>query len=174
MTGLDPEKDTIMSIACFITNSDLNLMDNDGFEAVIRHSKEELDRMGEWCTKHHGESGLVEACLVSSTTADAAAESLLQYIQKYVPNPHTALLAGNSVHADKSFLIKAPFKPIVEHLHYRILDVSSIKEAALRWASPTLLKQAPKKQMLHEARQDILESIEEAKFYRITFFLNRT
>lgn len=170
MTGLDPENDTIMSLACFVSDHDLNLLDHDGFEAIIHHSKEDLDRMGEWCTQHHGDSGLTHACLNSTTTVDEAADGLLQYIRKYVPKPRTALLAGNSVHADRSFLVKAPYNMVVEHLHYRILDVSSIKEAARRWAPANVLKQIPKKQMLHEARQDILESIQEAKFYREAFF----
>lgn len=170
MTGLDTENDTIMSLACFITDHNLNLLDDCGFEAVIQHSKEELVQMGEWCTQHHGDSGLTQACLVSTTTSEEAAKGLLQYIQKYVPKPRTALLAGNSVHADKSFLIKAPYDSVIEHLHYRILDVSSIKEAARRWAPARILKDIPRKKMLHEARQDILESIEEAKFYREVFF----
>jgi oligoribonuclease len=170
MTGLDAEHDTIMSLACFITDHDLNLLDDNGYEAVIHHSNEELGRMGEWCTQHHGDSGLTQACLDSTTTPDQAAKGLLQYIQKYVPKHRTALLAGNSVHADKSFLVKMPYDAVIEHLHYRILDVSSIKEAARRWAPAQTLKDIPRKKMLHEARQDILESIEEAKFYRKVFF----
>ncbi|KAF2006807.1 oligoribonuclease-like protein [Amniculicola lignicola CBS 123094] len=174
MTGLDPDTDTIMSFACFITDHDLNILDETGFEAIISHSTEELDRMGEWCTKHHGQSGLTEACMFSSTTAEDAAEGLLQYIKKYVPEPRTALLAGNSVHADKSFLVKPPYNIVTDHLHYRILDVSSIKEAAKRWAPIGILRRAPKKKMLHEAREDILESIREAQFYREAFFLKKT
>ncbi|KAJ4305076.1 Phosphatidylinositol 3,4,5-trisphosphate-dependent Rac exchanger 2 protein [Kalmusia sp. IMI 367209] len=169
MTGLDPNNETIMSLACFVTDHNLNILDEDGYEAIIHHSKEELDRMGEWCTKHHGESGLTEACIKSTTTAEEAADDLLQYIKKYVPTARTGLLAGNSVHADKSFLVKSPYSVVTDHLHYRILDVSSIKEAARRWA-PELLKNAPRKKMLHEARADILESIQEAKFYREAFF----
>jgi oligoribonuclease len=174
MTGLDTDRDTIMSIACFITDSDLNLLDNQGFEVVVHHEKGELDRMDEWCTKHHGESGLTAACISSTTSHAEAAQRLLEYVRSYVPSPRTALLAGNSVHADKGFLIKQPYKPIVDHLHYRILDVSSIKEAARRWASAEDLKNLPKKKMLHEARADILESIEEARFYRNTFFLPKS
>ncbi|KAH8732332.1 oligoribonuclease-like protein [Phaeosphaeriaceae sp. PMI808] len=171
MTGLDTENDTIMSLAVFVTDADLNLLDKDGYEATIHHNKEDLDRMGEWCTKHHGQSGLTQACLDSMTTAEQAAEGLLKYIKKYVPERRTGLLAGNSVHADKSFLVKNPYKAVIDHLHYRILDVSTIKEAARRWAPKDILKQIPRKQMLHEARADIIESIEEAKFYRETFFM---
>lgn len=170
MTGLDPDNETIMSLACFVTDHDLNILDKDGYEAVIHHSKEDLDRMGEWCTEHHGDSGLTEACINSTTTAEQAAEGLLQYIKKHIPTARSALLAGNSVHADKSFLVKQPYNIVTNYLHYRILDVSSIKEAARRWAPPEVLKKAPKKKMLHEARADILESIEEAKYYRKAFF----
>lgn len=171
MTGLDPDNETIMSLACFVTDHDLNVLDETGYEATIHHSKEELDRMGEWCTKHHDNSGLTEACINSTTTAEQAANGLLQYIKIYVPTARTALLAGNSVHADKSFLVKHPYNVVTDYLHYRILDVSSIKEAARRWAPPELLKKAPKKKMLHEARADILESIEEARYYRMAFFV---
>jgi oligoribonuclease len=173
MTGLDTENDTIMSLAAFVTDANMNLIDEAGYEAVVHHSKEQLDRMGDWCTQHHGQSGLTQACLNSSTTAEDAADGLLQYIKKYVPERRTGLLAGNSVHADKSFLVQPPYKIVTDHLHYRILDVSSIKEAARRWAPKEVLKKIPRKQMLHEARADILESIEEARFYRETFFLKK-
>jgi oligoribonuclease len=171
MTGLDTENDTIMSLAAFVTDADLNILDEAGYEATIHHNKDQLDRMGEWCTSHHGQSGLTQACIDSTTTAEQAAEGLLAYIKKYVPERRTGLLAGNSVHADKSFLVKQPYKIITDHLHYRILDVSSIKEAARRWAPKDTLKKIPRKQMLHEARADILESIEEARYYREAFFL---
>jgi oligoribonuclease len=172
MTGLDAETDTIMSLACFVTDHKLTLLDERGYEATIHHSKEQLDRMGEWCIQHHGDSGLTQACIDSSTTAAEAAEGLLRYIQQHVPRARTGLLAGNSVHADKAFLVKQPFNIVTDYLHYRILDVSSIKEAARRWA-PQKLDKAPKKAMLHEARADILESIEEARFYRDVFFTDR-
>lgn len=171
MTGLDTENDTIMSLAAFVTDADLNLLDETGYEAVIHHSKEQLDRMGEWCTRHHGQSGLTQDCLDSTTSAEQAAEGLLEYIKGYVPERRTGILAGNSVHADKSFLVKQPYRIVIDHLNYRILDVSSIKEAARRWAPKEILKKIPRKQMLHEARADILESIEEARFYRETFFV---
>ncbi|KAF2853027.1 oligoribonuclease-like protein [Plenodomus tracheiphilus IPT5] len=172
MTGLDTDIDTIMSLAVFVTDADLNVVDEEGYEAIIHHSKEQLDRMGEWCVRHHGQSGLTQACIDSTTTAEEAAEGLLAYIKKYVPESRTGLLSGNSVHADKSFLVLPPYKIITDHLHYRILDVSSIKEAARRWAPKEVLKKIPRKQMLHEARADILESIEEARYYREVFFLN--
>ena len=171
MTGLDTDNYTIMSLAAFITDADLNILDEAGYEATIHHNKEQLDRMGEWCTDHHGRSGLTQACIDSTTTAEQAAEGLFSYIKTYVPERRTGLLAGNSVHADKSFLVKQPYKIVTDHLSYRILDVSTIKEAARRWAPKETLKKIPRKQMLHEARADILESIEEARYYRQAFFL---
>ncbi|KAI4655605.1 hypothetical protein J4E93_000319 [Alternaria ventricosa] len=171
MTGLNTDNDTIMSLAAFVTDADLNILDETGYEAIIHHNKEQLDLMGEWCTSHHGQSGLTQACIDSTTTAEEAAEGLLAYIKKFVPERRTALLSGSSVHADKSFLVKQPYKVVTDYLHYRIMDVSSIKEAARRWAPKDTLKKIPRKKMLHEARADILESIEEARYYREAFFL---
>ena len=169
MTGLDRTTDTIMSIACYVTSAHLELLD-EGFETVISHSKAQLEQMGEWCQKTHGASGLTAACLASTTTPADAANSLLAYIRRLVPQPRRALLAGNSVHVDKDFLAKAPYDSVLNHLHYRILDVSSIKEAARRWAPPEILSKVPSKKGLHQAKDDILESIEEARFYREFFF----
>lgn len=171
MTGLNTDNDTIMSLAAFVTDADLNILDETGYEAIIHHEKEQLDLMGEWCTSHHGQSGLTQACIDSTTTAEEAAEGLLAYIKKFVPERRTALLSGSSVHADKTFLVKQPYKVVTDYLHYRIMDVSSIKEAARRWAPKATLKKIPRKKMLHEARADILESIEEARYYREAFFL---
>ena len=170
MTGLDRQLDQIMSVCCFITDADLNLLDDGGFEAIVKHDRSTLDRMDDWCTATHGRTGLTEACLNSTTTAEEAAQGLLTYIRRYVPEEREALLAGNSVHADKDFLSKSPYDIVIRHLHYRILDVSSIKEAALRWAPEEILKRVPQKRNLHQAREDIQDSIEEAKFYRDAFF----
>lgn len=172
MTGLDAEKDTIMSLACFITDYNLNLLDQQGYEATIKHSQAQMDAMGQWCREHHGASGLTQTCLNSTTTADTAAGELLQYIQKYVPDKRRGLLAGNTVHADKAFLVKEPWTKVIRHLHHRILDVSAIKEAARRWAPGEVLKKSPQKAGKHEAKADILESIEEARYYKKVFFSN--
>lgn len=166
MTGLDPEKETIMSIACFITDAQLKLQHEQGWESIIHHDKSTLDRMDEWCTKTHEASGLTAACIASSTTNEQAASGLLEYIKKYVPEGRRGLLAGNSVHCDKAFLSKPPYNGVTDYLSYRILDVSSLKEAARRWAPEEVLLSVPSKKLLHQAREDILESIEEAKYYR--------
>ena len=170
MTGLDPSKDSIMSLACFVTDFELNLIEPNGFEAVVHHTDDELEQMGEWCTKQHGASGLTAACLASSTSAEQAANDLLGYVKKHTAKPKHALLAGNSVYADKMFLSRGPYAAVIEYLHYRILDVSAIKEAAKMWTSEDVLARTPRKAGKHEAKADILESIAEAKFYREELF----
>ena len=170
MTGLEPEKETIMSISCFVTDAQLRLLDDKGWDAIIHHNKSSLDRMGEWCTNTHGASGLTAACLESTTTHEQAAGDLLEYIKRYA-QPHKGLLAGNSVHCDKAFLSKPPYDVITDYLSYRILDVSSLKEAVRRWSPDEVLLNVPSKKVLHQAREDILESIEEAKYYREKCFL---
>ena len=172
MTGLNTQSDTIMSLACFITDHDLNLLDEAGYEAVVQHSQSQMDAMGDWCKEHHGRSGLTADCLnhEKSKTAETVAEELLAYVKQYAPERRRALLAGNTVHADKSFLVKPPYNEVIRHLHHRIFDVSSIKEAARRWAPDDILKASPQKKGKHEAKADILESIEEARYYRAVFF----
>ncbi|KAL8666368.1 MAG: hypothetical protein Q9168_007500 [Polycauliona sp. 1 TL-2023] len=170
MTGLDVDNDEIISLCCFITDAQLNFLDEKGYEAVIHLDKSRLDAMDEWCIATHGKSGLTQASISSTTTAQEAADGLLAYIQMYVPRSGRGLLAGNTVHQDKAFLRKPPFDAVVRYLHYRILDVSSINEAARRWAPPGALDQAPAKDGLHQARDDILDSIREARFYRDIFF----
>ena len=108
--------------------------------------------------------------IASKTTPEQAAADLLEYIKKYVPEPKRALLAGNSVHADKAFLRKEPYSKVIDHLSYRILDVSTLKEAAKRWSSLDVLIGVPKKKLLHAAKDDILESIAEAKYYKEAIF----
>lgn len=203
MTGLDPTTDTILSISCFITNAQLDLLDPQGLDIIIKQPKSVLDNMSEWCKETHTSSGLVSACLSSSSspavtavTPDQAAASLLEYIKTYVPKPRTAVLAGNSIHQDKAFLVAArdnnnynnnkedegggrgsrgsrqTYGKVLDYLHYRILDVSSFKEGARRWAEKDLLERVPLKKGLHQARQDVLESLEECRFYRDVFFLS--
>ncbi|KAK8085539.1 Exonuclease [Apiospora hydei] len=169
MTGLDPDKEEIIEIFCIITDGNLNVMDEAGWGTVIHQSKERMDMMDEWCTKTHEKTGLTAKVLASTVTPEQAADELLAYIQKHVPE-RRALLAGNSVHADRAFLRKEPYKKVTRHLHHRILDVSTLKEAAKRWCPREVNRNAPTKQGLHEARQDILESIEEARYYKDVIF----
>ncbi|KAB8221378.1 ribonuclease H-like domain-containing protein [Aspergillus novoparasiticus] len=170
MTGLDSEKDQIIQVCCFVTDANLQLLDPHGFETVVHASKTTMDSMSQWCIDTHGRTGLTAAVLASTVTPESAASELLAYIQRYVPQPRTALLAGNSVHADKAFLSRGPYAKVLEWLHYRILDVSTFKEAARRWGADELLAAVPRKKEVHLAKDDILESIEEMRFYKERLF----
>jgi oligoribonuclease (3'-5' exoribonuclease) len=169
MTGLDPDREEIIEIFCIITTGTLEVVDEAGLGIVIHQSKERMDQMDEWCTRTHGESGLTAAVIASTVTPEQAADELLAYIKKYVPEKG-AILAGNSVHADRAFLRKEPYRKVVRHLHHRILDVSTLKEAARRWCPKKIIHSAPQKKGLHQAKDDILESIEEARYYKETIF----
>ncbi|KAI1100713.1 exonuclease [Jackrogersella minutella] len=169
MTGLDPDREEIIEIFCIITTGTLDVVDQNGWGVVIHQSQERMNQMDEWCTRTHQESGLTAAVVESRVTPEQAAEELLAYIAKHVPE-RSALLAGNSVHADRAFLRKEPYKKVVDYLHYRILDVSSLKEAARRWCPRNIIENAPKKQGLHQAKEDILESIAEARYYKDAIF----
>ncbi|KAI9762708.1 MAG: hypothetical protein M1840_001175 [Geoglossum simile] len=171
-TGLNPDTDSILQIFCFITDHDFNLLESNGWGAVVHHPKSALDAMDEWCTRVHASTGLTAAVLASTTTPEEAASGLLRYIQAYIPGAGRGLLAGNSVHADRAFLSKPPYDKALAYLHYRIFDVSTIKEAVRRWGPNKMLEQIPRKTGTHEARQDILESIDEAKYYRRVLFSN--
>lgn len=171
MTGLDPDTDEIIEIFCYITTGNLELMDPNGWGTVIHHSQERMDRMSEWCMRVHGGSGLVAEAVRSTVTPEQAADELLAYVKKYVPEPKRGLLAGNTVHADKAFLRKEPYKKVIDHLTYRILDVSSLKEAAKRWCPVSVKAGTPQKETRHRAQQDILESIAEARYYKETIFM---
>ena len=163
MTGLVPESDRIIELALLVTDSDLNLID-EGLVLVVRQPNEVLAGMDSWNTSVHGKSGLVDK-VRASTLDEAAAETLaLDYLAQRVP-ARTSPLCGNSICQDRRFL--ARWMPRLEaHFHYRNLDVSTIKELVRRW-KPEAMKGLVK-QGRHEAYQDILESIEELKYYRRT------
>jgi oligoribonuclease (3'-5' exoribonuclease) len=169
MTGLNPTTHTILSISCLITSADLALLDPTGFNATIHHSPAQLAAMSPWCITQHTASGLTQQCLASPTTAYQAAADLLTYIKRYVPEKGKALLAGNSIHADKMFLMNPPWDVILEYLHYRLFDVSACKEMVRRWCSDEVLRRAPKKELRHTAREDVLESLQEARYYKTLF-----
>ncbi|XP_030648853.1 small fragment nuclease [Chanos chanos] len=166
MTGLDIEKDQIIEMACIITDSDLNIL-AEGPNLIINQSDELLDSMSEWCKEHHGKSGLTQAVRDSKITLQQAEYEFLSFIRQHTPPGHCPL-AGNSVHADKKFLDK--YMPqFMRHLHYRIIDVSTIKELCRRWF-PEEYKLAPQKKASHRALDDIQESIKELQFYRANVF----
>ncbi|CAI9591758.1 unnamed protein product [Staurois parvus] len=130
MTGLDITKDQIIEMACIITDSELNVL-AEGPNLIIKQSDEILDGMSEWCKEHHGKSGLTQAVRDSKISLPHAEYEFLSFIRLHTP-PGVCPLAGNSVHVDKVFLNK--YMPqFMRHLHYRIVDVSTVKELCRRW-----------------------------------------
>ncbi|KAH7023164.1 ribonuclease H-like domain-containing protein [Ilyonectria destructans] len=170
MTGLNPDTEEIIEIYCIITTGNLEVLDEEGFHAIIHFPQSRLDQMDEWCTKTHANSGLTAAVLASTTTPAQAADALYEYITRFIPERKRGLLAGNSIHADRAFLRREPYTRVTKHLHHRLLDVSAIKEAALRWCAKRIINKVPSKKGSHKARDDILESIEEARYYREAIF----
>ena len=168
MTGLDISKEKIIEAACIITDMNLKIIDKFG-PIIIKQEDSILDNMNEWCKKHHGESGLTAAVKKSEIDDQQAESMLLEFIQKHV-KINRGFLAGNSVHADQKFLDKY-WPKVTEYLHYRIVDVSSFKVVTAAWDPATFAK-APKKKLSHRALDDIEESIEELKFYKMQLFTN--
>ncbi|OCT72341.1 hypothetical protein XELAEV_18035316mg [Xenopus laevis] len=170
MTGLDIEKDEIIEMACLITDSNLDIL-AEGPNLIIKQPDELLDGMSDWCKEHHGKSGLTQAVRESRITLQQAEYEFLSFIRQHTP-PGVCPLAGNSVHADKKFLDK--YMPrFMRHLHYRIIDVSTVKELCRRW-HPVEYGLAPKKAASHRALDDIRESIKELQFYRESIFKTKT
>ncbi|KAM9728008.1 small fragment nuclease [Menidia menidia] len=166
MTGLDIEKDQIIEMACIITDSDLNIL-AEGPNLIIKQPDELLDGMSDWCKEHHGKSGLTQAVRDSKITLEQAEYEFLSFVRQFTP-PGQCPLAGNSVHADKRFLDK--YMPqFMYHLHYRIIDVSTLKELSRRWF-PEEHKMVPHKKATHRALDDIQESIKELQYYRANIF----
>lgn len=162
MTGLDVYKDNIIEICCIITDGDMNLL-HEGYESVIHVDKEILDSMDPWCVNQHGSSGLTQKVLESKKTLKEVEEELLDYVQTYTKKGK-AVLAGNTVHMDRAFMMRELPK-VIDHLHYRIIDVSSFFEFGRRH-NPELINQCPKKRNSHTARDDILESIAQLAWFR--------
>jgi oligoribonuclease len=163
MTGLDPFKDHIIEICCLISDGQLNIADPNGFEAVIHFPKDVMDNMNEWCIDHHGTSGLTEQVIASTNTTEQIEQQLLEYLQTHIKEPKTGVLCGNSIQHDRMFLTRE-FPKVIDFLHYRQIDVSTIKEIGYRH-NPSLMQKVPKKLGLHTARADITESIAELKWY---------
>lgn len=164
MTGLDHTRDQIIEICCLITDGDLNLIDPIGYESVVHCPKEILDGMDEWCTEHHGASGLTKRVLECNKDSKQVEKELLEYLRRNIPKERVGVLAGNSVHMDRLFMLK-DFPAVINHLFYRIVDVSSISEVLVRH-NPKLATLLPRKKASHTARADILESIAQLKWYR--------
>jgi oligoribonuclease len=167
MTGLDTEKDCLVEIAVVVTNSELELLDA-GIDVVIKPRPDSLENMNDFVRNMHTSSGLINEFEEGLELADAE-QVVLNYIKQFVPNAKDAPLAGNTIGTDRMFLNK--YMPeLDQHLHYRNIDVSSIKELSRRWY-PRVYFQMPKKSGNHRALADILESINELKYYRETLFV---
>jgi oligoribonuclease len=165
MTGLDPEKNVLVEVAVVITDSELNQLD-EGLDIVISATPQELVAMDPVVHEMHTASGLLDAIRHSSVSVEQAEEQVLEYIKQYVPDRRKAPLCGNTIGTDRMFI--ARYMPqLDDHLHYRMIDVSSIKELARRWY-PRAYFNAPPKNGGHRALADILESIQELRYYRAT------
>ncbi|MDO4791030.1 MAG: oligoribonuclease [Buchananella hordeovulneris] len=162
MTGLDLQRDALVEIAVVVTDSELNPLDA-GIDLIIKPPAEALAGMDDFVVNMHTTSGLIHELDSGMTLAEAEAQ-VLEYVKRFCPTERKAILAGNSVHTDKSFLDR-DMPELMSHLHYRIVDVSSIKELARRWY-PRSYYNAPKKEGGHRAMADILESIQELAYYR--------
>ena len=167
MTGLEPETDVIVEIATLITDDDLNII-AEGPDLVIHQSDEVLARMNQIVVDMHTKSGLLEAIKSSTITLEEAGAATLEFIRLHIPEARTIPLCGNSIGTDRRFLAK--YLPEIEnYLHYRSVDVSTIKELARRWY-PKLGSDRPNKGGTHRALDDIRASVNELVFYRERVF----
>lgn len=167
MTGLDPGQDVIVEIATLATDDDLEIV-AEGPDLVIHQPDEALDAMNEVVREMHAKSGLTEQIRSSTISLEEAGEATLAFIREHVPEPRSVPLCGNSIGTDRRFL--AQWLPeIEEYLHYRSVDVSSVKELAKRWY-PEAAEAAPNKGGSHRALDDIRESVAELRHFRATVF----
>jgi oligoribonuclease len=166
MTGLDPERERIIEIATLVTDGELNVV-AEGPELVLHQPEPVLDAMDEWNKKHHGDSGLVDRVRASTVSEAEAEAQIVAFLREHV-GEREAPLAGNSIHQDRRFL--ARYMPTLDaYLHYRLVDVSTVKELVARW-HPEIYAKRPHKQATHRALEDIRESIEELRYYRAAAF----
>lgn len=166
MTGLNLDVDALVEVAAVVTDADLTVL-GDGVDVVIRPPEAALAQMGDFVQQMHTKSGLLDELPSGGTIAAAEAE-VLDYIRQWVPDAGKAPLAGNSIGTDKAFLDRQ-MPTLMSHLHYRVIDVSSIKELARRWY-PRVYFASPAKNGGHRALADILESIDELRYYRQALF----
>jgi oligoribonuclease len=163
MTGLDPARHVIVEVATIVTDDELQIV-AEGPDLVVHQSADAMATIDEVVRVMHTKSGLLPAIEASTTSLEEAGRATLEFIKQHVPEPRTVPLCGNSIGTDRRFL--AAYLPEIEdHLHYRSVDVSTIKELTRRWY-PGALDDAPRKATAHRALDDIRESIEELKWYR--------
>ena len=167
MTGLDLARDALVEIACIVTDGQLNVVD-DGIDVIIKPPAEALDHMPEVVREMHTTSGLL-AELPSGVTLAEAQDAVLDYVRQHVREPKKVPLCGNSIATDRSFLAR-DMPELDDFLHYRMVDVSSVKELARRWY-PRAYFASPPKHGGHRALADILESVRELRYYREAIFV---
>lgn len=168
MTGLDLGKDKLIEVAALVTDPDLNVL-GDGVDVVIHADEHALGGMPEIVRAMHEKSGLTEEARRSTVTLPEAEDMVLEYVSTYVKEPRTAPLCGNSIATDRGFLAR-DMPRLDAHLHYRMIDVSSIKELCRRWY-PRVYFGQPAKGLAHRALADVQESIRELEYYRRTLFV---
>lgn len=162
MTGLSLDADALIEVAVLVTDPELNIL-GEGVDVVIRPDDTALEQMNDFVRQMHTDSGLLEE-LEAGIDLDTATEQVLAYIRQWVPEPGKAPLAGNSIGTDRNFLVR-DMPGVIDHLHYRVIDVSTIKELARRWYARAYF-QAPAKTGGHRALGDIRDSINELRYYR--------
>lgn len=167
MTGLDPKRHVIVEVAAIITDGNLNVI-GEGIDLVVHATEAELAEMDDFVTNMHANSGLDKEIRESTTTLREAEDAVLALIAEHCAPEHPAPLAGNSIATDRTF-IRAYMPRLDEALHYRMIDVSTIKELSRRWF-PRAYYNQPDKGMAHRALQDIIESIRELDYYRRSVF----
>ncbi|MGK5738683.1 oligoribonuclease [Micromonospora sp. URMC 103] len=168
MTGLDLGRDKLIEVAALVTDPDLNVL-GDGVDVVIHADEAALDGMPEIVRTMHAKSGLTEEVRRSTVTLAEAEDMVLDYVSTFVKDPRTAPLCGNSIATDRGFIAR-DMPRLDNHLHYRMIDVSSIKELCRRWY-PRVYFGQPAKGLAHRALADIRESIRELEYYRRTIFV---
>lgn len=171
MTGLDPDRHVIVEIATLITDDNLELV-AEGPDLVIHQPPEALVHMDDFVREMHTRSGLLALIEGSTISAAEAAAETLKFLRTHIPDANTVPLCGNSIGTDRRFLAKW-FPEIEDYLHYRSVDVSTIKELTKRW-NPAALAKAPRKARGHRALDDIRESLTELRFYREFVFVPAT
>ncbi len=168
MTGLRLDSDKLIEVAALVTDSDLNIL-GEGVDIVIHADDDALAAMPAVVAEMHARSGLTDEVRRSTVTLEEAEQRVLDYIREYIPTPRTVPLAGNSIATDRGFIARD--MPLLDaHLHYRMVDVSSIKELCRRWY-PRIYFGQPEKGLSHRALADIQESIRELEYYRRTAFV---
>lgn len=167
MTGLDPKRHVIVEVAALVTDAELNILD-EGIDLVVHATDDELAQMDDFVTAMHSDNGLLAEIKSSPVTIAEAEDAVLELVAKHCDPAHPAPLAGNSIATDRSF-IRAQMPRLDAALHYRMIDVSTIKELTRRWY-PKAYQNQPEKGMAHRALADIVESIQELDYYRRSVF----